>query len=110
MWFNKLGSFSEIRVWNLESKLENRLNSNNNPEDDQIRQFIGLDSLESALDGTQTVINAHEFHDLSISPDKTKLDQVNFQFVQKMADLCQKLNVARIIQVSSIYLQCSTMW
>uniref|UniRef100_A0AC34R517 NAD-dependent epimerase/dehydratase domain-containing protein n=1 Tax=Panagrolaimus sp. JU765 TaxID=591449 RepID=A0AC34R517_9BILA len=56
------------------------------------------------------VINAHEFHDLSISPDKTKLNQVNFQFVQKMAELCQKLNVARIIQVSSIYLQCSTMW
>jgi len=73
----------------------------------------GLDSLDEVINDSNVVFNLHEYQDFSIAPDWKKLNNFNIEFVQKLLNKCESIelsNAPALIHLSSTYLQCSSWW
>jgi nucleoside-diphosphate-sugar epimerase len=101
--------FGTLRVWNFHSKPEIRLESNNNPET-SIEYFNGFESIERIVDGANAVINVHDCHDFSVKPDAVEMEEHNVYFIQRLLDACQKGDVRSLVHLSSIFLQCTSLF
>uniref|UniRef100_A0A914EA94 3-beta hydroxysteroid dehydrogenase/isomerase domain-containing protein n=1 Tax=Acrobeloides nanus TaxID=290746 RepID=A0A914EA94_9BILA len=99
-----------INVWNLSQKFTFRLPDNNNLDDSRISSFHGMKHLEAAVHGCDTVFALHEFQDFSLLPSKKRLQEQNVDFISALLEACNRRHVKRMVYLSSIYLQCSTMW
>ncbi|KAE9553651.1 hypothetical protein FO519_003152 [Halicephalobus sp. NKZ332] len=100
----------EIRVWYHDAKSQLRFSPNNNLENVKMEQFVGMESLKQAIEGSDVVINAYECRDFSVCPDKDQLERINYNFVEDVVKICNESPISKIIHISSIYLQCTPMW
>uniref|UniRef100_A0A915E846 3-beta hydroxysteroid dehydrogenase/isomerase domain-containing protein n=1 Tax=Ditylenchus dipsaci TaxID=166011 RepID=A0A915E846_9BILA len=97
-------------VWEMTDPFFNRLADNNNMKSLNVNSFVGLNSLDDALQGCDIVFNLHEVQDFSLMPNEQLLKQHNVEFVENLVEKCFTSGVSKLIHLSSVYLQCSARW
>ncbi|KAI1731622.1 3-beta hydroxysteroid dehydrogenase/isomerase family domain-containing protein [Ditylenchus destructor] len=99
-----------VNIWEYSDTPSFRIGGNNNLNSLNIKTFTGIDALDAAIRGCEIVFNLHELQDFSLIPAEDILEQHNVDLVKTLVEKCAEQGVFKLIQLSSVFLQCSARW